>query len=92
MKIDFKVWDSKKNIWTNFMIIDNMFCGMDKFTGVRIRDDEQNRFKLVQGDYEVEVANEERTYDETKVFAKIGKDTVNGEIIDKYKVIKSYQI
>nr|DAL22699.1 MAG TPA_asm: hypothetical protein [Caudoviricetes sp.] len=55
MKIDFKAWDSKKHIWTNFMIIDNMFYGMDKFTGVWIRDDEQERFKLVQGDYEVEV-------------------------------------
>lgn len=28
------------------------------------------------------------TYDETKVFAKIGKDTINGEIIDNYKIIK----
>ena len=53
MKIDFKVWDSKKNIWTNFMIIDNMFYGMDKFTGVWIRDDEQTRFKLVQADFEL---------------------------------------
>lgn len=37
------------------MIIDNMFYCMDKFTGVWIRDDEQERFKLVQGDYEVEI-------------------------------------
>lgn len=28
------------------------------------------------------------TYDETKVFAKIGKDTMNGEIIDNYKIIE----
>lgn len=28
------------------------------------------------------------TYDETKVFAKIGKDTINGEIIDNYKIIE----
>lgn len=55
MKIDFKAWDSKKHIWTNFMIIDNMFYCMDKFTCVWIRDDEQERFKLVQGDYEVEI-------------------------------------
>lgn len=58
MRIDFKAWDSKKHIWTNFMIIDNMFYGMDKFTGAWIRDDEQARFKLVQGDYEVEVIDE----------------------------------
>lgn len=47
MNIDFKVWDAEKHIWTNFMIIDNMFYGMDKFTGVWIRDDDQTRFKLV---------------------------------------------
>lgn len=28
------------------------------------------------------------TYDETKVFAKIGKDTINGEIVDNYKIIE----
>lgn len=28
------------------------------------------------------------TYDEPKVFAKIGKDTINGEIIDNYKIIE----
>lgn len=28
------------------------------------------------------------TYDETKVFAKIGKDAINGEIIDNYKIIE----
>ena len=50
MRIDFKAWDSEKQIWTNFMIIDNIFYGMDKFTGVWIRDDEQVRFKLVQDD------------------------------------------
>lgn len=28
------------------------------------------------------------TYDEKKVFAKIGKDTIEGEIIDNYKIIE----
>lgn len=28
------------------------------------------------------------TYDETKIFAKIGRDTLAGEIIDNYKVIE----
>ena len=28
------------------------------------------------------------TYDKTKVFAKIGEDTLNGEIIDNYKIIE----
>lgn len=57
MKINFIVWDSKKRVWTNFMILDNMFYGMDKFTGVWIRDDEQKRFKLKQ-DEEQEVRDE----------------------------------
>lgn len=47
-KIDFKAWDTKKEMFTNFMIIDNMFKFMDKTTGVWIRDDEQKRFKLLQ--------------------------------------------
>lgn len=54
MKINFKVWDSKMCIWTNFMIIDNMFYGMDKFTGVWVRDDDQKRFKLRRAKKEVE--------------------------------------
>ena len=47
-KIDFKAWDTKKEMFTNFMIIDNMLKFMDKTTGVWIRDDEQKRFKLLQ--------------------------------------------
>lgn len=54
MKINFKAWDSKMCIWTNFMIIDNMFYGMDKFTGVWVRDDDQKRFKLRRAKKEVE--------------------------------------
>lgn len=47
-KIDFKAWDTKRKMFTNFMIIDNMLKFMDKTTGVWFRDDEQKRFKLLQ--------------------------------------------
>lgn len=47
-KIEFEAWDSKKEMFTNFMIIDNMLKFMDRVTGVWIRDDEQKRFKLLQ--------------------------------------------
>lgn len=47
-KIDFKAWDTKRKMFTNFMIVDNMFKFMDKVTGAWIRDDEQKRFKLLQ--------------------------------------------
>lgn len=47
-KVDFKAWDTKRKMFTNFMIVDNMFKFMDKVTGVWFRDDEQNRFKLLQ--------------------------------------------
>ena len=45
---DFKAWDTKREMFTNFMIIDNMLKFMDKVTGVWFRDDEQKRFKLLQ--------------------------------------------
>lgn len=47
-KIDFKAWDTKRKMFTNFMIVDNMLKFMDKTTGVWFRDDEQERFKLLQ--------------------------------------------
>ena len=47
-KIDFKAWDTKRKMFTNFMIVDNMFKFMDKVTSVWFRDDEQERFKLLQ--------------------------------------------
>ncbi len=47
-KIEFKAWDSEKEMFTNFIIIDNMFKFMDKVTGVWLRDDEQKRFRLLQ--------------------------------------------
>ena len=45
--VSFKAWDTKKEMLTNFMIIDNMLQFMDKVTGVWIRDDKQERFKLL---------------------------------------------
>ncbi|EEI83523.1 hypothetical protein [Anaerococcus tetradius] len=53
-KLNFKVWDSKFDIWAHFMIIDNMLFVMEPFTGVWIRDDEQKRFKLKRAKKEVE--------------------------------------
>lgn len=47
-KVDFKAWDTEKEVFTNFMIVDNVLKFMDKFTGVWFRDDEQKRFKLLQ--------------------------------------------
>lgn len=44
----FRAWDMKKNIFTNYQIIDGMLRFMDKFTGVWIRDDNQDRFVLIQ--------------------------------------------
>lgn len=45
--VSFKAWDTKNEMLTNFMIIDNMLQFMDKATGVWIRDDKQERFKLL---------------------------------------------
>lgn len=45
-QLNFGAWDSKMEVWTSFMIIDNAFYARDWFNGVWIRDDEQKRFKL----------------------------------------------
>lgn len=47
-KIEFKAWDKKKKVYTNWKCYDNMFYFMDKFTGVWIRDDDFERFTLIQ--------------------------------------------
>ncbi len=47
-KIKFRAWDSKKKVWTNYQIVDDMIYFMDKFTGVWLRDDDFKRFKLAQ--------------------------------------------
>lgn len=54
-KVDFKAWDTEKEVFTNFMIVDNMLKFMDKFTGVWFRDDEQKRFKLLQNTESVQL-------------------------------------
>lgn len=46
--LKFKAWDKKKDIFTNYQIVDDMLYFMDKFTGVWIRDDNQDRFALMQ--------------------------------------------
>lgn len=46
--LKFRAWDKKKDIFTNYQIVDNMLYFMDKFTGVWIRDDNQDRFALMQ--------------------------------------------
>lgn len=46
--LKFRAWDKKKDIFTNYQIVDDMLYFMDKFTGVWIRDDNQDRFALMQ--------------------------------------------
>ena len=46
--VSFKAWDTKRKMFTNFIIVDNMFKFMDKVTGVWFRDDEQKRFKVMK--------------------------------------------
>lgn len=48
-EIKFRVWDKKKEMWSNYQIVDNMIYFMDKVTGVWIRDNKYpDRFKLMQ--------------------------------------------
>ena len=73
-QIEFKAWDSEKEVFTNFMIVDNVFKFMDKFTGVWFRDDEQKRFKLLQNTDYIDENGKELTL----------KDKVKGFIILNY--------
>ena len=47
-EIKFMAWDKEKKMWTNWECYDNVFFFMDKNAGVWIRDDEFNRFSLIQ--------------------------------------------
>lgn len=44
----FRAWDKNKEMFTNYQIVDNMLYFMDKITGVWIRDDNKERFVLMQ--------------------------------------------
>ncbi|MFM1602042.1 YopX family protein [Helcococcus ovis] len=45
---EYRAWDKKTKIFTNYQIVDNMLYFMNKFKGVWIRDDNQDRFVLMQ--------------------------------------------
>lgn len=46
--LKFRAWDKTKEIFTNYQIVDDMLYFMDKLTGVWKRDDNQDRFVLMQ--------------------------------------------
>lgn len=46
--LKFRAYSKKKNTFTNYQIVDDMLYFMDKFSGVWIRDDNQDRFALMQ--------------------------------------------
>lgn len=46
--LKFRAWDKTKEVFTNYQIVDGMLYFMDKFTGVWKRDDNQDRFVLMQ--------------------------------------------
>ena len=46
--LKFRAWDKKKKMFTNYQIVDDMLYFMDKITGVWLRNDNQDRFALMQ--------------------------------------------
>lgn len=89
-KIEFKAWDSEKEVFTNFMIVDNVFKFMDKFTGVWFRDDEQKRFKLLQNtDYIDENGKELTLKDKVKGFIILNYHCMDFEVEN---LIKEYEL
>lgn len=44
----FRAFDKKKEVFTNYQIVDDVVKFMDKFTGAWHSDDERKRFELMQ--------------------------------------------